>query len=32
LKYECNPCKPSSHKPPLPCVAACRFEAITHSW
>lgn len=32
LKYECNPCKPSPPKRSLPCVTACRFEAITHSW
>ncbi|MEW6669754.1 MAG: 4Fe-4S dicluster domain-containing protein [Thermodesulfobacteriota bacterium] len=32
LKYECNPCKPSLDRPPLPCVAACRAEAISHSW
>lgn len=32
LKYECNPCKPPSHQPPLPCVEACPTEAISHCW
>ena len=32
LKYECGPCKPPSDRPPLPCVAACKAEAISHSW
>ena len=32
LKYECNPCKPSGNRPPLPCAVACRTEAISHSW
>lgn len=32
LKYECSPCKPSANRPPLPCVAACPFSAISHSW
>ena len=32
LKYECGPCKPPSHRPTLPCVAACKEEAISHSW
>jgi Fe-S-cluster-containing hydrogenase component 2 len=32
LKYECNPCKPSSDRPPLPCVEACKLGAISHSW
>jgi len=32
LKYECNPCKPASDRPPLPCVTACEAEAIAHSW
>lgn len=31
LKYECNPCKPTS-KMPLPCVEACKAGAISHSW
>ena len=32
LKYECNPCKPMSNPPPLPCVVACKAGAISHSW
>lgn len=32
LKYECNPCKPTAQRPPLPCVAACKSGAISHSW
>ena len=32
LKYECNPCKPSADRPPLPCVEACKLGAISHSW
>ena len=32
LKYECNPCKPQSERPPLPCVEACKVGAISHSW
>jgi len=32
LKYECNPCKPVSDRPTLPCVEACKAGAISHSW
>jgi ferredoxin len=32
IKYSCAPCKPTGERPPLPCVAACPTEAITHSW
>jgi Fe-S-cluster-containing hydrogenase component 2 len=32
LKYECNPCKPSINRPPLPCLEACKAGAISHSW
>jgi Fe-S-cluster-containing hydrogenase component 2 len=32
IKYECNPCKPSAERPPLPCVEACKLGAISHSW
>ena len=32
LKYECMGCKPATGRPPLPCVEACPFGAITHSW
>ena len=32
IKYECNPCKPATHRPPLPCVQVCKAGAISHSW
>ena len=32
LKYECNPCKPASGRPVLPCVKACKPDALSHSW
>jgi NAD-dependent dihydropyrimidine dehydrogenase PreA subunit len=32
IKYECNPCKPSGHGPPPPCVQVCKAGAISHSW
>jgi len=32
IKYSCAPCKPEGGRPPLPCVAACGLDAITHSW
>ena len=32
LKYECNPCKPSTRRPPLACEQACKAGAISHSW
>jgi Fe-S-cluster-containing hydrogenase component 2 len=32
IKYECNPCKPATGQPPLPCVKACKAGAISHSW
>lgn len=32
LKYECNPCKPTKSRQPLPCVEACKTGAISHSW
>jgi ferredoxin len=32
VKYECGPCKPSTDRPPLPCVQICHAEAISHSW
>ena len=32
VKYDCGPCKPSSDRPPLPCVAACAPGAVSHSW
>jgi Fe-S-cluster-containing hydrogenase component 2 len=30
LKYACDPCKPLSISPPLPCVNACPSGAISH--
>ena len=32
LKYECAACKPTQGRPALPCVAACPFAAVSHSW
>jgi Fe-S-cluster-containing hydrogenase component 2 len=32
IKYECAECKPTQDRPPLPCVAACPYDAVTHSW
>jgi Fe-S-cluster-containing dehydrogenase component len=32
LKYVCSDCKPRGARPPLPCMAACPFDAIAHSW
>jgi len=32
LKYECNPCKSTFNRPPLPCVIACGQGVISHSW
>jgi NAD-dependent dihydropyrimidine dehydrogenase PreA subunit len=32
IKYSCAPCKPDINRPPLPCQAACPFDAIEHSW
>jgi Fe-S-cluster-containing hydrogenase component 2 len=32
LKYECMPCKPTQDRPPLPCVVACPYDAVKHSW
>jgi len=32
IKYSCAPCKPGLNRPPLPCVTACGFDAIAHSW
>lgn len=32
IKYECAACKPMTDRQPLPCVAACEPEAISHSW
>jgi Fe-S-cluster-containing hydrogenase component 2 len=32
LKYECSGCKPISGRPLLPCVVACKQNALSHSW
>jgi Fe-S-cluster-containing dehydrogenase component len=32
LRYECMDCKPSQDRPPLPCMRACPFDAVRHSW
>jgi len=32
LKYSCIPCKPASRGDELPCITACEFGAIAHSW
>ncbi len=32
IKFECNPCKPLTGSPPLPCQEACKTGAISHSW
>ncbi len=32
IKYDCGPCKPPGGERVLPCMAACKFGAITHSW
>lgn len=33
IKYICAPCKPTqSQERKLPCVEACEFRAIRHSW
>lgn len=32
IKYTCAPCKPTADRPPLPCMAACKTDAISHSW
>ncbi|PLX40170.1 MAG: ferredoxin [Deltaproteobacteria bacterium] len=32
LRYECAPCKAGEDFETLPCVAACPFGSISHSW
>ena len=32
IKYTCVTCKPVTNCPPLPCITACKSQAITHSW
>ena len=32
IKYTCSPCKPIANRSPLPCITACKSQAINHSW
>ena len=32
LRYSCAQCKPGQERQVLPCMAACKPNAITHSW
>ncbi|MEM1538570.1 MAG: 4Fe-4S binding protein [Candidatus Nezhaarchaeales archaeon] len=32
IKYSCAPCKPVSGERRLPCLVACKLNAIEHSW
>jgi len=32
INYACSECKPVNDRPPLPCVTACTYDAISHSW
>jgi Fe-S-cluster-containing hydrogenase component 2 len=32
IKYSCAPCKPDNVVKSLPCVKACKYDAIAHSW
>lgn len=32
VKYDCAPCKPTTNRPELPCIKACKPGAIRHSW
>lgn len=32
LRYSCARCKPGQEKRVLPCMTACKPNAITHSW
>jgi ferredoxin len=32
IKYTCAPCKPMKDRLPLPCMVACKKDAISHSW
>ena len=31
IKYSCGPCKPAGYTS-LPCVVACKPDALSHSW
>jgi Fe-S-cluster-containing hydrogenase component 2 len=32
IKYTCAPCKPTTNRPPLPCITVCKQKALSHSW
>ena len=32
IKYTCMPCKPASGQGEPPCVLACPYQAMSHSW
>ena len=32
IKYSCAPCKTAGSNKNIPCIAACKPLAITHSW
>lgn len=32
LKYTCAACKPVGYTQVVPCIKACPFNAISHSW
>lgn len=32
LEAECSGCKPTRRRGNLPCMAACPFDALSHSW
>ena len=32
IKYSCAPCKSEANPGKLPCVAACKPNALSHSW
>lgn len=32
LRYICSECKPNLSRQTLPCVSACPYDAIKHSW
>ena len=32
LKYLCAPCKPHGTGDQIPCILACPYKALSHSW
>ncbi|TAL68147.1 MAG: 4Fe-4S dicluster domain-containing protein [Bacteroidetes bacterium] len=32
IKYSCSPCKPEANMKNIPCIMACKLDAIVHSW